>query len=418
MVIKKAEKISLFQLINLVADTADMISPHLKGHQNNVSYIAVLIAKEMGLSVEKQNEILWAGLLHDIGATSLKERLESLNFEFENPHEHAKKGSFILKKFKYFESMARIIKFHHVKWEHGKGKEFEEEAVPFESHIIHLADKIDVLVNKNEEIFKQKDGIIKKINENKGEMFNPDIVDTLLSISDAEYFWIDISSPIMDGMISKRFNFKVIEIDINEFEEFSKILSDLIDFRSPFTFFHSIGVSMVAQEIAKYCGFSEYECKLMRVAGYLHDFGKIGIPVEIIDKKGKLEKDEFDIMKKHVYYTYRTFESIDSIDIINTWASLHHEKFDGTGYPFHLKGEMIPIGSRIMCVSDIFNALTEERPYRSKMDVKIGLKILQDMAKDKKIDPYLFSILEKNVDEINLKRLEVQNAARKEYIEF
>ena len=104
-----------------------------------------------------------------------------------------------------------------------------------------------------------------------------------------------------------------------------------------FTFLHSSSVSIVAETIAKYINFSETECKILKVAGLIHDLGKLGIPTEIIEKPVRLTEDEITIIKKHPYLTYRAFEGIDALDTINLWASLHHEKLDGTGYPFHLK---------------------------------------------------------------------------------
>jgi len=98
----KIQKINLFDMVNTISDVSDMISPLLRRHQNVVGYVSFLIAKEMGLSTKEQNDVLIAGLLHDIGTTSLKERLDLLNFEIEHPHIHAEKGYFVLKRFKYF----------------------------------------------------------------------------------------------------------------------------------------------------------------------------------------------------------------------------------------------------------------------------------------------------------------------------
>jgi HD-GYP domain-containing protein (c-di-GMP phosphodiesterase class II) len=414
----KVQKINLLDIVDALSDILDMVSPVLRNHQNNVGYISLLIAKEMNLCVKDQNEILIAGLLHDIGATSLKERLSLLNFEIENPHIHAERGYKLLKRFKYFKKVSEIIRFHHFNYDFGKGLEFEGKEIPIGSHILNLSDRFEVLLNKNENPLKQKEDILKKIKEYKGKLFHPDIVDIFFSIADKEYFWIDIFSFKTDEIIPKRTKLIIIEVDMYEFSQFSKIVSRIIDFRDRFTFFHSTGVSIIAKEIAKSIGFSEFECNMMEIAGLLHDVGKLAIPIEIIQKKEKLNEDEMNIIKTHSYYTFRTFEEIEELNEINLWASLHHEKLDGTGYPFHLKEKDIPLGSRIMTISDIFNALTEDRPYRKGMDIKTSLKILNDMAKDKKIDPFLLSTLEKNIDEINEKRLYVQTLISNEFKGF
>ena len=122
----KIQKINLFNIVNIISNISDMVSPVLIKHQIKVGYISLLIGQGMGLSTKKQNEVLIAGLLHDIGATSLKERLDLLNFEFEDPH-HAERGYILLKKCKYFKNIAKIIRFHHFRYDYGKGLEFKGE---------------------------------------------------------------------------------------------------------------------------------------------------------------------------------------------------------------------------------------------------------------------------------------------------
>ena len=413
----KIQKINLFDMVNTISDVSDMISPLLRSHQNVVGYVSFLIAKEMGLSTKEQNDVLIAGLLHDVGATSLKERLDLLNFKIEHPHIHAEKGYFVLKRFKYFKNISNIVRFHHYKYNFGRGLEFEGKEIPIGSHILHLADRFEVLVNKNQEPLGQKEETLKRIKENSGEFFHPVIVEVFLEIADKEYFWFDTCSQDfdIDVAIANKLKFNLFEIDIDEFEQFSEVIAVLIDFRSRFTLFHSFGVSIVAKEIAKSVDFSEKECEMMKIAGLVHDIGKIAVPTEILEKPGRLEENEMNIIKRHPYNTYRIFEEINALDQINLWAASHHEKLDGTGYPFHLREENMSLGSRIMCISDIFTALAEDRPYRKGMDVKTVLKILNDMARDKKIDPYLLSILEKNIDEINSKRFYIQKEISKKY---
>src|SRR5690606_8284531 len=114
-------------------------------------------------------------------------------------------------------------------------------------------------------------------------------------------------------------------LNLDELIKLSEVFAYIIDFRSPFTANHSLGVAQVARKLAELAGFSENECKMMLIAGYLHDIGKLAISNEILEKPEKLETDEFNIIKSHVFYTYRTLESIKEFETINIWASLHHE---------------------------------------------------------------------------------------------
>jgi len=105
----------------------------------------------------------------------------------------------------------------------------------------------------------------------------------------------------------------------------------------------------------------------MEVAGNLHDLGKMVIPNSILNKPDKLNKEETAIMRQHTYFTYTVLNSIGGISQIAEWAAFHHERLDGSGYPFHLGADKLGIGSRIMAVADVFTAISEDRPYRKGM---------------------------------------------------
>ncbi len=105
-------------------------------------------------------------------------------------------------------------------------------------------------------------------------------------------------------------------------------------------------------------------------------------------------------MKSHTFHSYRALEPLYELHTINQWASFHHERMDGKGYPFRHKGADLPLGSRIMSVADAFSALTEDRPYRTSMRCKDALQIVRDMAKEGALDPNIVSMLAQNAEEI------------------
>ena len=132
-------------------------------------------------------------------------------------------------------------------------------------------------------------------------------------------------------------------------------MHQIIDFRSAFTASHSIGVAESAQLLSKKLGFNKLEARMMYLAGLLHDIGKLSVPISILEKKGPLNNTEFNVIKKHTYYSYRIMSNIKGIESINQWASFHHEKLDGTGYPFAIKGSNLDLGSRIMARITSYN---------------------------------------------------------------
>jgi HD-GYP domain-containing protein (c-di-GMP phosphodiesterase class II) len=190
----------------------------------------------------------------------------------------------------------------------------------------------------------------------------------------------------------------------------------MIDFRSRFTSTHSSGVAASATILAKLFGLTEMEIGLMEIAGNLHDIGKMAIPNQILEKPGKLTREEFAVIRQHTYLTYTILNSIGGIQQIVEWAAFHHEKLDGSGYPFHVDAQKIGIGSRIMAVADIFTALAENRPYREAMDTDGVMGIIRKLSENRQLDSRVVGVLADNYETIRSEMRERQQAAR-EYFE-
>jgi len=141
-------------------------------------------------------------------------------------------------------------------------------------------------------------------------------------------------------------------------------LSEAIDAKSPWTRGHSERVTEYALMIGKAMGMDEKELENLRIAGLLHDIGKIGTYDMLLDKPGRLSEEEYEIVKKHPEYSARLLMPIKQLQHIIPWIRHHHERWDGKGYPDGLKGNEIPLQSRILSVADTFDSMTAERPYR------------------------------------------------------
>lgn len=411
--------VNMYDLISCITNTGDMISGEITDHHRQVSYLAYRIAESYGLSKLQQRDLLLAGLIHDIGAFALKDRLELLDSE-DSPtlHNHAFIGASILEGFLPLKNVTKIVRYHHVPWDSGRGVSFRGQEVPEICHVLHLADRVAVLLKKNQDVVGQIKPIIESIKSRTGEVFHPLMVDALMAIADKEYIWLDtVYNPLMTVM-PKMVNLESLELDINGVLQLSRIFASIIDFRSPFTACHSTGVSVVAEKLAEVAGFSENECKMMYIAGYLHDLGKLTVSNDILEKQGSLDETEFNAIRGHTFYTYRTLQSLKNFETINTWASLHHERLDGKGYPFHLKAEEIPLGSRIMAVSDVFTAITEDRPYRKGMSAQNAQGVLNNMVQSGALCSYVVNILAENFDMLNELRETAQSQSGAQYREL
>jgi len=412
------KQVNMVELIICLTNAEDLISPELANHHQQVAYLAFKIAEQLNLPIKQKRELIMAGLLHDVGALSLNDRLELIENEPPSAQDHAFKGARLIEGFPPLRNVADIIRYHHVSWNNGEGITVRGSQVSLLSHIIHLADRIAVLVNRNHEIIGQITGIQNKILEQKNTTFMPELVDAFISMSVNEYIWLDIAYKPLLYILPSIVSFDIINLDSDEIINLTKIFANIIDFRSPFTANHTAGVAKTAEKLAELAGFSENECKMMLVAGYLHDLGKLAVKNEVLEKPSKLNVEEFNEIRSHTFYTYRLLQAIKEFETINIWASLHHEKLNGKGYPFHLTGKDIPLGARIMAVADIFTAITENRPYRKGMTNEQVINVLNSMVNDQSICPFVVAILMDNFDLINEIRKEAQWKSSIEYNYF
>lgn len=414
----KEMQIPVFQLVTSISSTTDLISPSIANHHKLVSYIAYRIADELGLSMKERKNILLAGALHDLGAFSLEDKLDIMEFEMKDPHKHADIGHRLLSLLGPFDDIATLIRFHHIAWDNGSGYEHDGCIVPEGGHIIHLADRIAVLINNQADPRDQAAMIIQKIGEFAGSEFKPELVEAFRSLATKEFFWLDIGHQLTSEHLQGLIRDETVAYDMTGLMRLAKFFAQLIDFRSPFTATHSSGVAASAVAIAKHMAFSEIECSQMQIAGYLHDLGKLAVPTEILEKPGKLTADEWKIMKAHTYHGYRALEPITDLQTINAWGSFHHERLDGNGYPFHLDRSSLTLGSRIMAVADVFTAITEDRPYRKGMDSGEAIKVIKQLAHSGALDINVAETLVKHFDSVNYGRIEAQSAAMADYKQF
>ena len=159
-------------------------------------------------------------------------------------------------------------------------------------------------------------------------------------------------------------------------------LSKAAEYRDPETGAHILRMAHYSQLIAREMGLPVAEQELLLEAAPLHDIGKVGIADDILLKPGKLDPREFTVMQSHTTIGFEILKDSSS-EVLNVGAQIalhHHEKFDGTGYPRGLRGEEIPLFSRIVAVADVFDALTSERPYKTAWSLEQAAKHINDSA--------------------------------------
>ena len=156
------------------------------------------------------------------------------------------------------------------------------------------------------------------------------------------------------------------------FDSFIDTLATSIDARDKITAGHSLRVKLYSSLIAKQKNLDDKNVEIIEKAATLHDIGKIGIRDSVLQKEGKLTDEEYKHIQEHVEITHKILEKIHTTDefkLVTEIACSHHEKFDGNGYYRKISGEAIPLGGRILAVSDVFDAITSKRHYRDKMPI-------------------------------------------------
>ena len=410
--------IPVFDLVLCLAQAVDLVSPLVADHHKRTAQIAYGLGMQMKLPEQELHDLVIAAALHDVGGLTRKDRLVALDFEYHDPYGHAVMGYLLLKTFPPFQASADIVRFHHVPWKHGEGAVFDGVPVPRASHLLQLADRVAVLLNVHKDILEQVDGILEKIRAQAGERFIPEQVQAFEALAEKEAFWLDTIYLEHLNILDRRLKWKDLKISEDEFLGLTNLFRRIIDFRSQFTASHSAGVAAVAQALSAHCGFSRADQRMINLAGLLHDLGKLAVPAEILEKPGKLTKEEFAVIRRHTYYTFHLLEPLKVLDLIRIWGAYHHERMDGRGYPFHLVEDELPLGSRIVSVADVFTALTEDRPYRTGMSGEEAFRILSDAVSQNRLDQSVVNTLYGHLESINNIRRAAQTSALDEYQHF
>ena len=157
-------------------------------------------------------------------------------------------------------------------------------------------------------------------------------------------------------------------------------LARAVNAKSAWTAGHSERVTSLSLKIAKVMGYTTKELEVLRRAAFLHDIGKIGVPLSIFDKPGKLNDEEFNKIKDHPLIGLRILEPISAYEDVLPVISQHHAKFNGKGYPYGLSGEDIALGARILAVADVYDAVVSDRPYRDDWVEEKAIKMITEEA--------------------------------------
>lgn len=355
-------------------------------HAKRVAYMSVCAAEQMGVQGQRLQDLAACALLHDNALTQyIQEELHNDVSQISAAQPIPKLGAHCvlgeknLHKLPFHTDVSDVILYHHENADGSGpfGKRWEE--VPLFARIIHLCDLVDVACRSRSSSADPWAGAQQFLQQTTGTLFDSECVDAFLNaISKVQFS--SLESEEFEAQLWRKVPRIKQELTFSQVKALADFFAQIVDYKSPFTSTHSLGVAADAEKLARHMGFDEDTAQRMYLAGALHDIGKVAIGNEILEKPGRLTDEEFKTMKHHAAYTYTILSEIEDFAELRDWAAFHHERLDGTGYPFGKTAAELNTQERIMACVDIYQALTESRPYKQGMPHEKAMGILRDMA--------------------------------------
>ncbi len=407
-----------FSLALMLSSALDLVDPEVYDHHFTVAYIALSLAEEAGYSSEARNTVFLAALYHDIGAVGLVDKKGLLVFDALNAETHSVLGYNFLRKYPIFRSISLLIRYHHKAWDFGKGALDGHIAVPDAAHLLHIADRIAVLINRNRPLIDQIAYISESIRVNTPSLFSPDLYTIWERLSGKKMFWSPLASRSVQSLLQRSVIAQSADVTAPHMEEIMRLYAQLIDYRSPYTFAHSSSTAAVSVFIAQKLGFSSDDINDLKIAAYLHDIGSLGIPAELINKKGTITVTELNIIRSHSFNSYILLKQLPGFERIALWAGHHHESLNGKGYPFGKKANEISFPAQLLRVTEMFCAMREERAYRVAYSVGETLRILRETAQSGEINSKIVDVFIRESSRCDQIVMSEQVLCKKDYDEW
>ena len=374
-------------IMHIISNMLKMQNPKLMDHGSRVGY---LVAKMMEAQGKTQKEILDSyilGLLHDVGAYKTEEIDKLVQFETESVYDHSIYGYLILKVSEVMEDKVEAVLHHHTPWEQLQEMNIENSQL---ANLIFLADRVEIFLRT------KKKCINSEILENTNCFSKENIA--LFYEADKKY---DFQKRLLDGSYindTERYLYQA-EFSEDELKKLIRMVAFLIDFRSESTVTHTITMVSAAVTLANLMNLEKQQIDEIYTGAYIHDLGKVAIPLEVLEKPGRLDFDEMEVMKTHIILTGNIIGGHVN-DNVYKIAMRHHEKLDGKGYPYGIREEEMSIEEKIVAVADIFSALTGKRSYKDSMPKEKVVSIMQQMADQHQISAEVVNLLIDNYEAV------------------
>lgn len=384
--------IELTAFLNAVSRATDYVEDRVlnlpRYHVKRVAVLTHRLAESAGLDGETVYALTQAAVLHDCALSEyLSDELSGDNcapLEL-NMAAHCWTGERMLRKLPFYHLVEGAVLCHHDRADGQGAMRRTAEETPLGAQLIHIADRADVtfqLDGMDREKYRE---LMDWVAAQSGTMFSPECV---------RLFTENVDLALLESITGERcvdtlaalLPPKPTEVPVWLLREMCTIFADLTDLKSHFTWKHSQGVAEKAERLGFYYGYPKETCDKLYIAGVLHDIGKLLIRNDILEKPARLTDAEYKEITNHALGTWELLHRIGGMEEITRWAALHHEKLDGSGYPFGLRAEQLGKNERMLACIDVYQALVEERPYKRGMRHENAMHILRKMGRARQLD--------------------------------
>lgn len=386
-------KISMSGTLFALSSALDYVESEVFGvtthHSKRVAYLCIRMGTELGYSPKQLTSLAGAAVMHDNALTEYiaARRAMDDSFALENVElgPHCEMGERNMSRLSFYEDIKGAVLYHHENAD-GSGPFHKTAAVtPIFAQLIHVADKIDNTFHLGSISEQKYQELLRWLAENSGKLFDVSLFELFrraVPYSELKRMEGDAVLSLLEESLPKY----SLEYNSDTVISFATVFAKITDYKSHFTSSHSLGIAEKSAAMGRFYGEDADTCAKLYLAGALHDIGKLTIPNEILEKPDKLTDKEFAVMKTHASASYEILKSMTDIPDVVAWACLHHEKLDGSGYPFGKTAAELDRNERLLCCIDIYQALTEARPYKDGLSHSEAVSILRTMAREGKID--------------------------------
>lgn len=417
------------EVLSALSFALDIVEGQPEGHIVRSCYIGMIIGERLGLTEEQRSTLFYALLLKDAGCSSNASRVMTLfdtdDFEAKRALKtvdwshipqaamyvarvvspdgpfwkkaqrflavglesqksarqlvqiRCERGAEITRLMGFPEETVQAIRNLDEHWDGaGHPDGLKRDQIPLLARICGLAQTLEVFYSaygpvRAEEIARSR----------RKKWFDPDLVDVFLAEARTSHIWKDLGDPYLTRALSRlEPEDRTLSATPERLDLVARAFAEIIDAKSPFTYRHSEGVARAAVAMGEHMGFDEDALRDQMRAALLHDIGKLGVSNRILDKPARLTTTEFTELKKHTRLTYGILSRVAPFHNIVEVASNHHEKLDGSGYHRGLMAESLDLPSRILTVADMYDALSQDRPYHTGLPKEQAVNILKKQS--------------------------------------